>query len=421
MKNITINPQMLKGRVVIPPSKSVAHRAIIAAALSKGDCVISNVAMSADIEATLNGMRALGSKYTFNQKSGKVKINAKIAKSKKSERLEIDCGESGSTLRFLIPIALLEGKEIKLTGHGRLMERPMEPYFKIFSDKGIKYELRDNSMYLKGKLKSGVYEIPGNISSQFITGLLFALPLTDGTSEIIVTTEAESKAYIDLTLDVLKNFGIKIENHNYKRYVIPGGQKYKPCEYTVEADYSQAAFFLVAGAIGGDVICEGLRENSLQGDREIINIIERTGAKIEKVDGGIRARHTAVMHGITMDAREVPDLVPIAAVLFSFCNGESNIINAGRLRMKESDRLEAICGELRHLGVNITAGADSLKIVGGQTLVPSGTSSRNDHRIAMAIAIAAQRCEGGSITISGADAVKKSYPDFFEVYNRLCK
>lgn len=417
MNNITIKPRMLKGRVKVPPSKSIAHRAIIAAALSKGDCTIGNVALSADIEATLNGIRALGSKYTYSKKDGRVSIGTR---KRSGGNIEIDCGESGSTLRFLLPIALLSGKKIKLIGHGRLMQRPMEPYLKMFSMHGISCITEENCMYLDGKLKSGAYEIEGNISSQFITGLLFALPLAEGDSEIIVTTTAESKGYIDLTLDVLKKFGIRVENHNYMRYVIPGGQSYKAQNFIVEGDYSQAAFFLVAGAIGGDVVCEGLSADSLQGDREIIDIIKRTGAKIEEKDGGIRARQTGMMHGITVDAREIPDLVPIISVLLAFCRGESNIINAGRLRMKESDRLEAICSELGHLGADITEGADSLKIVGRQVLESNNVSSRNDHRIAMALAIAAQRCEGLDITIIDAgEAVKKSYPDFFEVYNKL--
>lgn len=417
MNNITIKPRMLKGRVKVPPSKSIAHRAIIAAVLSKGDCTIGNVALSADIEATLNGIRALGSKYTYSKKDGRVSIGTR---KRSGGNIEIDCGESGSTLRFLIPIALLSGKKIKLIGHGRLMQRPMEPYLKMFSMHGISCITEGNCMYLDGKLKSGAYEIEGNISSQFITGLLFALPLAEGDSEIIVTTTAESRGYIDLTLDVLKKFGIRVENHNYMRYVIPGGQSYKAQNFIVEGDYSQAAFFLVAGAIGGDVVCEGLSADSLQGDREIIDIIKRTGAKIEEKDGGIRARQTGVMHGITVDAREIPDLVPIISVLLAFCRGESNIINAGRLRMKESDRLEAICSELGHLGADITEGADSLKIVGRQVLESNNVSSRNDHRIAMALAIAAQRCEGLDITIIDAgEAVKKSYPDFFEVYNKL--
>lgn len=418
MDNVTLTPRMLKGTVKIPPSKSVAHRAIIAAALSGGECLLTNTAMNDDIMATLGGMRALGCKYTVNKNKGEIKIAPK--KQKKSGEIEIDCCESGSTLRFLIPIALLSGKPVKLTGRGRLMQRPQKPYLDMFDKKGIKYECGADYIKLDGQLKSGVFEMPGNVSSQFITGLLFALPLLDGDSEIIITTLTESRSYIDITLKVLADFGIEIENHNYMRYVIKGGQKYKALNYEIEGDYSQAAFFLVAGAIGCDIECTGLKEDSLQGDREIIDIIERAGGIIERTEEGIKARMTSDMHGITVDARNIPDLVPIMAVLLSLCKGESRIINAGRLRMKESDRLAAISSELKHLGADIIEESDALRIVGRQTLESKNVSVWGDHRIAMATAIAACRCEGGDMMIIGGEtAVKKSYPDFFDVYNRL--
>ncbi len=418
MDNVTLTPRMLKGTVKIPPSKSVAHRAIIAAALSGGECLLTNTAINDDITATLGGMRALGCKYTVNKTKGEIKIAPK--KQKKSGEIEIDCCESGSTLRFLIPIALLSGKPVKLTGRGRLMQRPQKPYLDMFDKKGIRYECGADYIKLDGQLTSGVFEMPGNVSSQFITGLLFALPLLEGDSEIVITTLTESKSYIDITLKVLADFGIEIENHNYMRYVIKGGQKYKSANYEIEGDYSQAAFFLVAGAIGCDVQCTGLKEDSLQGDREIIDIIERAGGIIERTKDGIKARMSPNMQGITVDVRNIPDLVPIMAVLLSFCKGESRIINAGRLRMKESDRLAAISSELKHLGADITEESDSLKIVGRQTLESNNISAWGDHRIAMATAIAACRCEGGDMTIVGAiPAVKKSYPDFFDVYKKL--
>ncbi len=421
MDNVRIEPGMLKGTVRVPPSKSDAHRAIIAAALSGGECRVDNIAMSADIEATLNGMRALGCKYTVSKKDGCVNLAPK-ARRYSGKEIEIDCAESGSTLRFLIPIALLSGRDIKLVGHGRLMQRPMKPYFDMFDKKGIKYEKDRDCLKLRGRLTGGVYQMPGDVSSQFVTGLLYALPLLDGDSEIQITSPMESKGYIDMTLAVLKKFGIEIENRNYKKFIIKGGQKYLPQNYTVEGDYSQAAFFLVAGALGCDVTCTGLAKDSLQGDRAIIDIIKQTGAEIVEENGGIRAVHTANMRGITVDVRDIPDLVPILAVLLSFCRGESRIINAGRLRMKESDRLAAITSELKQLGGNIVEGGDSLTVYGTQTLGANTVSSWNDHRIAMAAAIAACRCEGECVTIMGArTAVKKSYPDFFEVYEGLKK
>lgn len=418
MDNIAITPKMLQGSVVLPPSKSVAHRAIIAAALSGSECIIENIAISDDIAATLEGMRSLGSKYTVSKKNKRVCISPKLRQSKSTD-LVIDCAESGSTLRFLIPIALVYGGSIKFTGRGRLMQRPQKPYIEMFEKKGIVCEKGDDCLSFCGKLKGGKYKIAGDVSSQFITGLLMALPLLEEDSEIIVTTEPESKGYIDITLKVLSDFGIKIENHNYKKYVIKGNQEYTPRDYIIEGDYSQAAFFLVADALGCDITCYGLSDKSSQGDRAIVDIIEQTGGKIVKKDGGISVIRSENMSGITVDARDIPDLVPILAVLFAFCNGESRIVGAARLRMKESDRLAAISKELKQLGVDITEGSDSLVIRGRQVAECAVVSSWNDHRIAMALAIAACRCEGETININGASAVRKSYPDFFEVYKSL--
>ena len=416
---VTIESKMLKGTVNVPPSKSVAHRAIISAALSDGECRISNIALSEDIKATLRCMRELGAKYTVNEKKGAAVIAPKKT-GKKNGTLVLDCGESGSTLRFLMPLSLLSGRPVRLTGHGRLMQRPQKPYFDLFDQKGISYQCEGDSILLSGQLKAGVYPLPGNVSSQFVTGLLFALPLLAGESEIIMTSPLESKGYVDLTLDVLHSFGIEIENRKYERFHIKGGQAYKATDYQVENDYSQAAFFLVAGALGCDVTCQNLRPDSKQGDKEILDIIRRAGGKIEyTADGGIRARRTDVMHGISIDARDIPDLVPILAVLCAFCRGESRIINADRLRMKESDRLAAITSELKQLGADVIEGGNYLRIRGCEVLQGNTTSSWNDHRIAMAIAVAACRVEGAVQIVGAREAVTKSYPDFFEVYDSL--
>lgn len=415
-----IHPGMLRGTVSVPPSKSVAHRAIIAAALSGEDCVIENVVMSDDITATVGCMRALGAKCRVNTKSMTVSISGKKTYKVKN-MITLDCFESGSTLRFLMPLALGRGVPVKFVGRGRLMKRPQAPYFNIFREKGIKVKTGEDYIILDGKLESGSYGLAGNVSSQFITGLLFALPLLEGDSEILVSGECESKGYIDLTIDILKKFGIAIENHKYKLFRVKGGQKYKSCgDLKVEADYSQAAFFLVADAIGCNVECMNLNPDSLQGDRAIIDIIKSAGGRVVKgPNGGIMAKKTAVMHAITIDARDIPDLVPAAAVLCSFLNGESRITGAGRLRLKESDRLKAISTELSRLGVDIRETADGLVIRGRDLLESNVCSSWNDHRIAMAIAIAACRSEG-EVSITGAErAVRKSYPDFFKVYDRL--
>ena len=421
MDIINIEPVMLKGEVLVPPSKSVAHRAIIAAALSGEECSISNISMSKDIQATLGCMKKLGADFEIDARNSKVIFYGKKKKSL-PKKLILDCCESGSTLRFLIPVALTTGKLVEMTGQGRLMQRPQKPYFDLFSRKEIEYIQNDNYIRLNGQLKSGLFRLPGNISSQFISGLLFALPLLEGDSEIEVTTLLESKGYVDLTLAVLRDFGIEIENKNYRRFIVAGGQKYHARDYRIEGDYSQAAFFLTAGALGCDVKCAGLNPDSLQGDKKILDILKEAGAEIiTGTDGAVQALRTDYMHGIKIDAREIPDLVPILAVLCAFCKGESNIINAGRLRMKESDRLAAVSGELKQLGAEITERVDSLKIIGRDVLHGNTVSAWNDHRIAMSMAIAACRCEGEVSITGAAEAVKKSYPDFFKVYDSLQK
>lgn len=419
MDIVNIEPVMLKGTVDAVPSKSVAHRAIISAALSGGECTVRNIALSKDILATLDCVKALGADFKLDKKNNLIHF-LRRKPINRIKNLTMDCCESGSTLRFMMPIALTTGKSITMTGRGRLMQRPQKPYFDLFSHKAISYVHNDDSISLGGQLKSGLFKLPGNISSQFISGLLFALPLLDGDSEIEVTTPMESKGYVDLTIDVLKTFGIEIENRSYRRFIIKGNQRYQPKDYTVEGDYSQAAFFLVAGAVGCEIKCTGLNPNSLQGDKEIIDIIKRCGAAIRTYkDGSIAAVHTTKMHGITIDAAEIPDLVPILTVLCCFCKGESRIINAGRLRMKESDRLSAITDELRRLGADITEGTDYLIINGIHTLHGNTVSARGDHRIAMSEAIAACRCEGEVSITGGAEAVTKSFPNFFEVYSGL--
>lgn len=415
-----IEPEMLKGKVVVPPSKSVAHRAIISAGLSGDACKIENVSMSRDIEATLGCIKSFGALFEYNEDKKTIEFFENESLFGGEGQLSLNCEESGSTLRFLMPVALLSGREVVMNGKGRLMQRPQKPYFDLFDKIGVEYELSGDSLRLKGKLTAGEFQLSGNVSSQFISGLLFALPLLDGDSIIEITTEMESKSYVDLTLETLSDFGIKIVNEDYKRFIVAGNQKYNGKNYRVEGDYSQAAFFLVAGAIGCDIDVYGLKENSLQGDRKILDILKDTGAKIEKLsNGGIKAVMTEEMKGLTIDARDIPDLVPILALLCAFCRGKSKIINAGRLRMKESDRLTSTASELAKLGADIREGEDYLEIFGKQTLCGEMVSAWNDHRIAMMLAIAACRCEG-AVSIEGAnDAVKKSYPDFFEVYDSL--
>ncbi|MEG1870816.1 MAG: 3-phosphoshikimate 1-carboxyvinyltransferase [Peptostreptococcaceae bacterium] len=413
MEKIKINPKRLSGEIAIPPSKSLAHRGIISASLSKGISVIENIKFSKDIISTINIMKELGA--VIEDTEAKLIIDGSNIFSC-DNCLELNCNESGSTLRFLIPVTLANEGTYVFRGKGKLVTRPLTPYYEMFKEKRIDYITTDGGLPLKinGKLFPGTYKLRGDISSQFITGLLFALPLLNGDSEIMVTTELESIGYVDLTLQTLKDFGIYIENVDYKLFKIKGNQKYFPRDYYIEGDYSQAAFFLVAGALGSNITCTGLKGDSLQGDKAILDILKTMGCCIEEAENSIRAIPSKT-RGIEIDVSNCPDLVPILAVLASLSEGETRIINAKRLRIKECDRLNAITVELNKLGANITELEDSLVIKGVSKFTGGQVDSHNDHRIVMALFIAATRATD-EVVINNPMAIEKSYPDFFKDY-----
>lgn len=418
MRCVKIIPSMLNGSIRIPPSKSMAHRAVICGALSKGLSNIFNIDYSDDITATIEGMRTLGAEIIEENNCLSV-CGEGFLENKNSDFKIIDCIESGSTIRFLIPVALIKENRVIFKGRGNLGQRPLEPYFEIFEKQNIKYEKEKDKLNLKieGRLKPGEFKIKGNISSQFISGLLFALPLLCGNSKIVITANLESKGYIDLTLDILNKFGIVIENNDYREFFIEGNQKYSPQNYTVEGDYSQAAFFLVAGALGSNIKCEGLNINSLQGDRAILDIIRNMDGKVEINDKFVQAYGTKT-RGTIIDGSQFPDIVPILAVLASLSCGTTKIINSKRLRIKECDRLKAICTELNKLGADIKEMEDGLIINGKETLNGGMVDSWNDHRIVMALAIASTRCIN-PVIITNSGAVKKSYPGFWNDFKNL--
>ena len=269
MKDIEIFPELLKGDIKLPSSKSLCHRAIIAAALAQGQSFIDNVVLSEDILATINGVQALGAKVVFMQNGLIINGFKHIAQAD----CVIDCHESGSTLRFLMPLGLLSNKTITYIGKGNLSNRPLDPFLEIFKLQDVFYSDNKLPMSVCGRLKPGIFKLKGNISSQFITALMFALPLLEEASTIIITGALESKGYIDLTIDVLACFGISIENNHYQSFFIKGKQEYKPTQYAVEGDYSQAAFWLAAGALGSDISCFGLNRSSRQGDKAILDIL----------------------------------------------------------------------------------------------------------------------------------------------------
>ncbi len=417
MKDIVINPKMLNGKIIIPSSKSLCHRAIICAGLSKVHSHISNVIFSKDIEATCGAMSALG--VNIDIKEGNTNLLVKGVENLNSNKININCFESGSTLRFFIPIACTTGGEVTFKGEGKLVERPLEDYYSIFKEQGIKYSNHEGKLPLSinGKLSPGEYKVKGDVSSQFITGLLFALPLLTSDSKIIVTTELESKGYIDLTLDMLKNFSVQVENRGYREFIIKGNQQYSARDYRVEGDFSQVAFWLVAGALGGNIDCEGINVNSLQGDKVIIDIIEKMGGKIT-IEGDKIKASPKNLKATVIDVSQCPDLVPIVAVLGALSKGTTEIINGARVRFKESDRLKAITTELNKIGANIEEREAGLIIRGVEAFKGGIVNSWNDHRIAMALAIASMRCTEPLI-IEGAQSVNKSYPNFWKDFIKL--
>ena len=413
--NVIIHPKKLKGEVIIPPSKSLSHRAIIAACLAEGVSVISNISYSKDINATIGAMEAIGAKVIRN--GNQLIINGSNVKRVGDV---IDANESGSTIRFMIPIALVNAEPITFTGKNNLVNRPLDSYFEIFDKQGIKYEHSDGvylPLKVSGGLKPDTYHIRGDISSQFITGLLYALPLLNGDSKIVITTNLESKGYIDLTLDVLKDFGIEIINNDYKEFIVKGNQQYKAIDYTVEGDYSQTAFFLVGGALGNDITLLGMKEDSLQGDKKIIDDIKAMNGNITFESEILKCEPSKTV-GAVIDFSQSPDLGPALTVLASLSNGTSHFINASRLRIKECDRITCMLEELNKMGANITESPDSMTICGVNELKGCIVDSHNDHRVAMALAMAATVCDS-DVKILNAECVSKSYPHFWEDYIKL--
>ena len=399
---ITITPAKLSGCITPPPSKSQAHRLIIAAALAEGQSVLSNVSFSQDIEATIRCVEALGAEVVRDGSTLTIQGMAanQMSPLRRLAHPHLDCGESGSTLRFLIPLALAVRAGGSFTGQGRLMERPQQPYFDLFDQKGIHYGQENGVLRVSGVLTPGEYRLPGDVSSQFFTGLMFALPLLDGESRIVLTSPLESGAYVEMTRDVLLAAGIRTDGG-----VIPGAQRYQPIRQRVEADWSQAAFFYAAQGLGSDLRIEGLNPFSTQGDSKIVPYYMQlcTG------EGEV-----------ALDVSQCPDLFPALAVLAALRKGKPTHIGGGaRLRIKESDRIAAVADVLTRLGVAVEEFPDGISLVGVDTLRGGVTvDCHNDHRIAMMAAIAATRCDA-PITLTGAQCVAKSYPAFWDDYEAL--
>lgn len=420
--NMTITPTKLTGYIMSPPSKSVAHRAIICASLTAGTSKINNIAYSDDIYATIEGMKALGATIRTNDDQLEITgIFHPDALTPKQPAL-IDCKESGSTLRFLIPIAVALEKAATFIGEGQLKNRPLTPYFPIFSENNIAHQGQadDSGFQIKGVFSAQTYEISGDISSQFITGLHFALPLLKTETSLHYTTPLTSKNYVDLTTQVMAHFGYEVQQ-------LPSGVKFSPIpsgftatDFTVEGDYSGAAFYLCAAALGHDIVVGGLAENSLQGDKAILDILVKMGAKIDKTEEGITLTAPKGLHGTRIDGTHIPDIIPILCVVASVATGTTTIKNVQRLRLKECDRLAATINELSKLGATLTYIDETLIIKGNPKGLSGGTTvaSHKDHRIAMMLAIAGTLCKD-PIIIEDSQCISKSYPNFFQQFNTI--
>lgn len=411
--NVRIKPSKLIGRVNAPSSKSFSHRMLIAAALAGGVSEISNISASEDIDATVGALTALGAKI-FREGNTYTVIGIKTP----AASAVIDCRESGSTMRFIIPIAAALGCSCEFHGRGKLPERPITPYIRELGKNGAVITRTEGVMpfTMNGTLKGGDYLLEGDISSQFISGLLFALPLCSGNSVIRLASRLESKPYADMTVEALSRFGVTVDESEDRDglpvYHIRGGQKYRSADASVEGDYSQAAFYFAANALGSEIKVDNLSENSVQGDKKILEIIG--GISYNKInDSGLRK-----LPAFSVDVSDIPDLVPILSVLGCFTDGVSRITGAKRLKIKESDRLEAIAAALGNIGGKITVKDDSLEIEPVESFHGGTIDGCNDHRIVMASAIASTMADG-EVTITDAEAVTKSYPDFWTDFAAL--
>lgn len=397
------------GNITIPPSKSLAHRAIICACLAPGRSVISNIDYSVDIRATIEGMRHLGASI----KEDKDTLFIDGIETFQYDGDVVNCHESGSTLRFFLPLFSLTGKRATFSGSKRLIERPQNVYEMLFQEQGIDFVRTYPNIIIDGRLKPGELTLKGNVSSQFITGLLFALPLLEADSKIHIEPPFESRSYVDLTIQMLKRFQIIVEYEDAYTLAIKGNQQYRPTDVLVEGDYSQLVFWASLGVLNHSVETHGLDLHSLQGDKKTIDIFQSMNAGIKVLDDGYQFC-PGTLNGTVIDLNDCPDLGPMLFALATQANGKTTFQNAGRLRIKESDRIEAMETELKKLGCSISSTFGTVTITGPVKLQGNVTlHGHNDHRIVMALSILATIADE-PITIDDAQAISKSYPGFFK-------
>ena len=406
------NTEHLEGTVSTPPSKAYTHRMVIAASLSNGTSRICNPLVSDDTKATIEAVNALGATTERNSNCWAIRGT----KQPQTPSQPIDCRESGSTLRFMIPVAALASGPSKFLFWASFERRPVAPLLESLKELGVESVIqRDGSSVSVdgGGIRGGKTSIRGDVSSQFISGLLFACPKAKEDTEINVTTKLESKSYVEMTLEVLRKHGIKTSvDTDLSRLRIPANQYYHPCDHTVPGDFSSAAFLLAAAAVtSSHVTVNHLDYQTVQGDKAIVDILAKMGASVNIGDNCVEVTGK-LLKCVDIDAKDIPDLVPVCAVLACYAEGCSEIFNAKRLRYKESDRLESVSTELRKMGADITVNEDGLIINGGLPLCGTTVDPHNDHRIAMACAVAALGAKGET-KIQNVECINKSYPQFF--------
>ena len=414
---VTISPPArIGGTVSAPPSKSMAHRAVLCSALAKGTSHIENLEFSKDISATL----AAAGQLCARVESGPADVLVEGLGHFRPVFGPVDCCESGSTLRFLIPLASLTGQSITFVGRGRLMERPQSVYETLYREQNLHFEQANGQLTVAGSLRSGEYTLAGNVSSQFISGLLFALPLLAGDSTLHLIPPVESRSYIEMTRAAQAAFGVTSHWLDDTTLCIPGGQQYHPRDYIVEGDYSQAAFLAVLGAVKGGITLTGLAAETLQGDAAILDILRRCGAKFMQTEAGL-VFEQAPLHGVDIDLADCPDLGPVLMVLGLLCEGTTVIRNAERLRIKESDRIAAMEAELRACGGVLSSEGGTITVQGCKPRLhapEAPLSGHNDHRVVMSLTVLALAADI-PLAINEAEAVQKSWPHFFDALKPL--
>ena len=417
--DMTFFPAPLKGTVAAPASKSEAHRRMICAGLTKGATTLNGFMDSADMAATARCLKALGASLCREEDSLTITGYAK----KPCKLPVLDCGESGSTLRFFVPIALALTKGGVFRMHGRLGQRPMDVYRDLFVPRGVRWRMGVGcdgaaELTVRGELEAGHYVMPGNVSSQFVSGLMFALPLLEEDSTLTVQPPVESASYINMTVEALTQSGIQLEEIAPFSWRIPGNQQYKAQDGALAGDYSQAAVLLCAAALGHDVTVTGLAPITTQGDRAVLKHLEALGAKVQEDGSGVSVRADS-LHGASLDMSDCPDIAPILALVCQLTQGESRLNGCGRLRLKECDRLAATVETLNLLGGKAQAEGDAIVITGVEKLRGDVTlPDNNDHRMVMLGAVAASVADM-PVTVTGVEALNKSWPEFINVYTNL--